>query len=129
MFGHFKLNLAASSVNTTDDLDIQELGTVGEWKNNEAQVQGDVQQDTEWAGAMHAFLMCGTFIVIFPLGVVFLRLLDRVKWHGWMQTVGLGFLLAGLGMGIWAGTMYNQVSYNSYPLFVERMLMKSRAKK
>lgn len=117
LFGHFTLDLAASSVNTTAGLDIKELGEIGEWKMNEAQLKGDPTQDSEWASAMHAFMMCGTFIVIFPLGVVFLRLLDRVKWHGWMQGVGLGFLLGGLGLGIWAGTMYNHVSRNSpHPL-------------
>lgn len=58
-------------------------------------------------------LMASTMVILFPVGVVFLRLVERVGPHAVMQAIGCVFLVVGMGIGILAGAKYNQVSQTS----------------
>jgi len=50
--------------------------------------------------ALHALFMCGTFLVLFPAGYLFLRLFERVWMHIAFQSAGLFFTLLGAASGI-----------------------------
>jgi hypothetical protein len=110
MYGQFKIDLTRSMVEHSDDVAHDELSAVGTWENRNAQILGEPKRDRDWSGNLHSLIMCGVYVLLFPVGVVFLRLIEKVKWHAWMQGIGTGFALLGVGLGIWAALEYNQVS-------------------
>lgn len=70
----------------------------------------------DWSPVAHAVFMCLAFILIFPLGIVSLRLLRRAMFHAAAQMVGLAFVLIGFGFGIYAAKLYNKVSAMKIPI-------------
>ncbi|SMR43406.1 unnamed protein product [Zymoseptoria tritici ST99CH_1E4] len=68
----------------------------------------NTSNDAEWAGVAHAVFMCFTFLLIFPLGALSLRLLRRALVHAAAQVLGVIFLTIGLGLGIYASKLYNK---------------------
>lgn len=113
MFGHFTVDMTKAAVNTTEDVSFDELSVVGTWQNHYAQLTSGPTKDRDWGGSVHSALMCGTFVVLFPVGVIFLRLVEKVKWHAWMQGLGLVLIACGVGIGIWASGQYNNVGFQS----------------
>jgi hypothetical protein len=110
-FGHFTMDMTKASIDTAADVSHKELASVGVWQNRNARINGDPKEDGGgWEGAVHAVLMCSTLVVLFPVGVIFLRLLNQVKPHAWLQGIGCLFIVVGVGVGVWAGMSYNQVS-------------------
>ncbi|KAB2570909.1 Cytochrome b561 eukaryote [Lasiodiplodia theobromae] len=69
---------------------------------------GPHEDDGSRGSGTHAVFMCGTFLFIFPIGVVLLRSFERVKWHAGTQTGGLLVVCAGVGLGIWVSKFYNK---------------------
>ncbi|EGX96425.1 cellobiose dehydrogenase [Cordyceps militaris CM01] len=64
--------------------------------------------------SMHAALMTLAILVLFPLGIVLLRVGRWASWHGVNQAVALVIVLAGFGMGIATSFHYNRsMSFNS----------------
>lgn len=63
--------------------------------------------------SMHAALMTLAVLVLFPLGIVLLRVGRWAAWHGINQAVALIVVLAGFGMGITTSFHYNRVSNKS----------------
>lgn len=59
---------------------------------------------------MHGLMMCATFLVMLPVGVVVLRVLEKVVWHAVIQGVGMVVAGVGVGVGVWLGRRYNHVS-------------------
>jgi hypothetical protein len=110
LYGQFSMDLSKATVANTEEVNQAHLGSVGNWQSSNAQLVGDVTNDNDWSGPVHAVLMAGSFVIIFPLGVVFLRLLEKVKWHAWMQGVGAVLAFIGAGVGIYLGREYNHVS-------------------
>ena len=70
--------------------------------NNEADGGGP-------GGALHALFMCGTFIVLFPAGYLFLRLFERMWIHIAFQSFGLFVFLLGAASGIALSIRQNKV--------------------
>ncbi|KAK5123004.1 hypothetical protein LTR85_003570 [Meristemomyces frigidus] len=64
--------------------------------------------DNDPAPAIHAFVMCLTFVVIFPLGALLLRVLKRVILHAIVQTIGLVLVCMATAGGIVISTQYNR---------------------
>ncbi|KAK4543294.1 hypothetical protein LTR36_005653 [Oleoguttula mirabilis] len=64
--------------------------------------------DSDPAPAIHAFVMCLTFVIIYPLGVLFLRVLKRVILHAVVQTIGLVLTCMATAGGIVISTQYNR---------------------
>ncbi|KAK8144545.1 hypothetical protein G3M48_005662 [Beauveria asiatica] len=58
--------------------------------------------------SMHAALMTLAILVLFPLGIVLLRVGRWASWHGVNQAVALIIVLAGFGMGIATSAHYNR---------------------
>lgn len=66
--------------------------------------------DHDFSAAAHACIMILCFVGLLPMGVAILRILKSPKWHGFNQTFSAALALLGVGLGIYAGTMYNRVS-------------------
>ncbi|EME88381.1 uncharacterized protein MYCFIDRAFT_86102 [Pseudocercospora fijiensis CIRAD86] len=64
--------------------------------------------DSEWAQTAHAVFMCLAFLLVFPLGAICLRLVRRAMVHAIVQVFGLGLVLIGFGLGIYASKLYNK---------------------
>lgn len=61
---------------------------------------GSESGDAGPGGALHAFFMCGTFIVLFPAGYLFLRVFERLWIHVAFQSFGLFVTFLGTASGI-----------------------------
>ncbi|KAF2020748.1 iron reductase domain protein [Aaosphaeria arxii CBS 175.79] len=109
LYGQFAMDLSKTALADSNPIDevTTQLSSVGNWQNSNAQLVGDVTRDHDWAPATHGAFMCVTFVLVFPLGVVLLRLLERVKWHAWVQTFGVVLVVVGLGVGVYLGMQYN----------------------
>lgn len=49
------------------------------------------------------------FVGLMPLGLVILRIMNSVKWHGLNQALSAAVAILGVMLGIYCGTMYNRV--------------------
>ncbi|KAF2138353.1 iron reductase domain protein [Aplosporella prunicola CBS 121167] len=56
----------------------------------------------------HGLLMCVSFLFVFPIGVLCLRVMERVKLHFGTQVVGSGLVIIGMALGLWIGQTYNK---------------------
>lgn len=107
--GHFTMDMTKATVDSDADIPHKELLSA-KWTRN-AEMDGKFLEDHGgWEGTIHAVLMSSTIVVLFPVGVIFLRILNQVKPHAWLQAIGCVFMVVGVGMGVWAGMSYNQVS-------------------
>ena len=70
---------------------------------------GNARIDHDYGSAFHALLMVGTFVILFPLGVMWLRIFNKVILHWLNQTLGVLVVIVGAGIGIYVGRMYNKV--------------------
>lgn len=61
--------------------------------------------------ALHGCIMILAFVGLMPLGLLILRIMNSVKWHGLNQTLSVAVALIGTAAGIYAGSMYNRVSW------------------
>lgn len=73
-------------------------------------LQGSTTLDHERSSPAHALILIFAFLVIFPLGVLMLRLLNKVNLHMYVQTVGMLFVVIGTIMGFIMSKTYNRVS-------------------
>jgi hypothetical protein len=116
MNGHIRMDMTKATVDTRADVPHKELGSVGGWTNQHARSEGEPKEDGGgWEGTVHAVLMSSTLIVLFPVGVIFLRLLNQVKPHAILQGIGCALIVTGVGIGVWAGMKYNQVGHVYLP--------------
>ena len=82
---------------------------------SDTNVQTGVSHENDQGGhgpgsALHALFMCGTFIVLFPAGYLFLRIFERVWIHIALQSFGLFVTLLGAASGIALSIKNNIVS-------------------
>lgn len=66
--------------------------------------------DHDFASPSHAILMAGTFVVLLPMGTVWLRIFSNVRLHWLTQTLGILLILIGAAIGISLSKLYNRVS-------------------
>ncbi|KUJ11869.1 CBD9-like protein [Mollisia scopiformis] len=64
--------------------------------------------DHDFSAALHACLMILAFVGLMPLGLLILRILNSVKWHGYNQGLSAAVALIGTAAGIYAGSMYQR---------------------
>lgn len=79
--------------------------------NNGSSPMGHGKDDHEYGSAVHAIFMASVFVILFPLGTVFLRILGKVRWHWITQAVGFLIILIGAATGIYVSLQYNRVCY------------------
>jgi hypothetical protein len=71
----------------------------------------EVSQDSNWPSLIHALLASGSFVLLMPVGVVFLRVQPRsVRWHWLNQCLSLIIMVLGTGMGIYLSPMFEKSS-------------------
>ncbi|KAF2469130.1 CBD9-like protein, partial [Lindgomyces ingoldianus] len=107
LYGTFSMDLSKASVQDSDDVFQTQLSSVGGWTNHNAQTLENPKNDRDWSAPIHTVVMCGTFVILFPIGVIFLRLLEKVRWHAWIQGFGMVLAVLGVGVGIKLGLEYN----------------------
>lgn len=64
--------------------------------------------DHDIVDPLHAFVMVIAFLVIFPLGVLSLRVLKNIKLHMIFQSIGLALGIIGAACGFYLTTIYNR---------------------
>lgn len=67
------------------------------------------QDDHEYSSSVHAVVMIGTFVVLFPVGVFYQKILRNLHWHYWTQALGVLVVLVGAGLGLGMSRSYNRV--------------------
>ncbi|QDS70421.1 hypothetical protein FKW77_009580 [Venturia effusa] len=71
------------------------------------------RRDHEYSSSGHAFVMGFTFVIIFPMGVFFLRIMEKTGLHMYTQTFGLLLVIVGLISGIFMSRFYNRASFSN----------------
>lgn len=75
---------------------------------DEGAVQTSITTDRDFSAKLHAVIMIFAFVVLMPFGIIILRVLGWVRWHGINQGFAAILVLVGAGLGIYIGTMYNR---------------------
>ncbi|MCJ1403158.1 hypothetical protein MMC11_006381 [Xylographa trunciseda] len=82
--------------------------------NTGTAADGSPKSDGNYIAIAHAVLTCLAFVIMMPLGVIFLRIFERVRWHWINQLLALSVASVGLAIGISLGLTYNKSkSFNS----------------
>lgn len=71
----------------------------------------DITNDRDWGSIIHAVVMCLAFVILFPLGALFLRLLESVKIHAITQTLASLLVFVGVATGIYISLQYNRMQH------------------
>ncbi|EMC99846.1 hypothetical protein BAUCODRAFT_30260 [Baudoinia panamericana UAMH 10762] len=69
---------------------------------------GFLSGDNDPAPAIHGFIMCFSFVIIFPLGSLIVRALRRVIMHAVIQGIGLFLVICATAGGIIISAEYNR---------------------
>lgn len=70
----------------------------------------DSTNDRDFASPAHAVFMAGTFVILFPLGTVWVRIFESVRLHWLTQVLGVLAVFIGAAIGINLSKQYNRVS-------------------
>lgn len=76
---------------------------------------GDPTNDSDFASPAHAVFMAGTFVILFPLGTVWVRIFGSVRLHWLTQVLGVLAIFIGAAIGINLSKQYNRVSRPPHP--------------
>lgn len=104
-YGVFQMDMTKATVQDGDGVTVPTGKAATE--NSNAQIVGSPTQDNDWTGVLHATAMCGAFVIIFPMGVVMLRVLEKVMFHAGMQALGVLASIVGVAIGLYLSMMYN----------------------
>ena len=75
----------------------------------------DPKIDHDYAAIAHALSTTIAFVVLMPLGILSLRVLEKVRWHWINQVAASCIALAGGGIGIYLSMTYEQYKYLNSP--------------
>lgn len=103
-YGRFEINMPQA---ISDDIKFQQLWPT---KSDGASEVGNEHDDHDFASPAHAVLMAGTFVILFPLGIVWLRIFGKVRLHWLTQAIGVLVIFIGAVTGILLSKQYNRVS-------------------
>jgi hypothetical protein len=117
-YGNFWMDMTKSQVANDGAASVPSGDALTKMSNADA--DGQAQSDGDKITPAHAAFMLATFIIIFPLGAVLLRLMDNVRAHYITQSIGALASIVGLGLGIYLSTMYNKVCH---PLALRMLLL------
>jgi hypothetical protein len=108
-YGRFTMDMTAAA-----GAMVPSLGVVS---SSGTKNQGD-KTDWDFAESLHAFVMLAAFVVIFPMGFFFARVLERIGLHMVFQSVGAVLVIAGMICGIVLTGYYNRERLSSEPRWV-----------
>ncbi|KAF2494150.1 CBD9-like protein [Lophium mytilinum] len=112
-YGTFEMDMTKASVQDDDRVTVPTGAAV--WTNSNTGKAEDVTTgDMDYIIPIHAAAMCGAFVLLYPSGVLLLRVLEKVLWHAWMQGLATIVAILGVGLGIKLSLTYNHSkSFNS----------------
>ena len=108
-YGHFSMDMTQATATNGKQAGVPPISDTQ--TESGATQEGDPDIDHYFGSGAHAVVMCFAFVILFPGGVLVLRLLNSVKWHGAVQAVAAIFTLVGVGTGIAISKQYNKVSF------------------
>ncbi len=93
---------------------VSATGDPGDFPGDTSQMRnateiGSPKKDHDFAAALHALAMCGTFVILFPLGAAILRIFENVRFHWITQALGVLIVIVGAGIGVNLSGSYNRV--------------------
>lgn len=100
-WGHFTLDMTMTQGDT--------LPRLGD-RNTAGTTTGIITHDRNYGEGTHGWLMVGTFLVLFPAGMIFIRAFEQTTYHVIFQSVGTLFVLIGAICGLLISHLYNRVS-------------------
>jgi hypothetical protein len=104
VYGSFTMDMTQAS----SSLASQANGEDGMWASSGASSAFDVSKDFDLGCVIHAVVMCLAFVIVFPFGALFLRLLS-VRVHYLVQLTASLLVFIGLGTDIYVSMEYNKV--------------------
>ena len=111
-YGHFSVNMTAAG----GDPDLFPSENCTTTRN--AVGDGPSYRDHEYSSGIHAVLMAGTFVILLPLGILYLKIFERVRWHWMNQCLGVAVIIVGAVFGLSMSKLYNRVGNNT-PISVD----------
>lgn len=103
-YGKFTINLQQAQGDSDGFFNLKLTETDG------ANELGDPTSDRDFASPAHAVFMAGTFVILFPLGAVWVRVFESVRLHWMTQVLGVLAVFIGAAIGINLSKQYNRVS-------------------
>lgn len=106
-YGRFTFNLTQAVSGNLDPN--QDFPREGDTSNDGAVEIGDEEDDHEYASYAHGLLMIAAFVLLFPLGTIWLRVFEKVRWHWFNQVFSVVIIYVGAAIGINLSRQYNRV--------------------
>lgn len=107
-YGRFTFNMTQAVSGLLDpDADFPREG---DKSNNGAVAIGYEEDDDEYSSSTHGLLMIAVFVLLFPLGTIWLRIFEKVRWHWVNQVFGVVVIFVAVAIGINLSRQYNRVS-------------------
>lgn len=106
-YGKFEINMTQA---IASDIDFPKFWPTS---SDGASEVGNEFDDHDPASPAHAIFMAGAFVILFPMGVLWLRIFQKVRLHWLTQTIGVLVVFIGAGIGIHLSKQYNRVSKQS----------------
>jgi hypothetical protein len=103
-YGRFTMDMTQSVGNT-----LPRLGN----GTSSGVVDGGRARDHAYAESGHGFAMVFAFLIVLPLGMLAVRVLERVRLHMIFQSIGVVFVVLGLITGLVISRNYNRVRFVS----------------
>jgi hypothetical protein len=109
-YGHFTMDMTKASTTTSGAASVPRPNDASNssYTLENASAATNTKADNDPAPAIHAFVMCFTFVIIFPLGSLVLRALNSVKGHYIVQIIGFVLCAMASAGGIVISTQYNK---------------------
>jgi len=107
-YGHFTMDMTAATSTEEGAVPLPNSKN-GTYELHGASEAKDMTADSSHAPAAHALIMLGSFVFLFPLGSLVLKVLHKALWHGVVQILAVVLITVGFGLGIYLSTQYNKV--------------------
>ena len=106
-YGKFTIDMTQAKF--PDHLDPLSAFPLNTTSSNSTQTVGHEVHDHDFNSPIHAVFMAGVFVILFPLGTLWLRIFGLVRSHWITQACGYFIVLLGAGLGIRISKEYNRV--------------------
>ena len=106
-YGNFEINMTKS---LGDNIVFENFWPT---KSDGASEVGNEVDDHDFASPIHAIFMAGAFVILFPFGIIWLRIFGKVWLHWLTQAIGVLAIFIGAGIGIVLSKQYNRVRKRS----------------
>lgn len=105
-YGKFTMDMTQASKDNAPGVPLGDVLT----QTTGAKETLEPHQDHDYSSAAHGLIMCACFAILFPFGVLILRVFEKVPWHQWNMILALVGTIIGIAVGIYASLLYNKVS-------------------